>query len=138
VAPKKQKAIPPVERPGISSPSEKTSTHLLHEITDTPGVDAALIVARDGFVIESAGSLGAIDLDTIGASVALSMNGAASVEKEIGLKAFQSFTWEASDALIMCTVAGDALLVVIAPDSRKIGKIRLNIKKHLPDLAEMF
>lgn len=135
---KKPKKRPFVDSPKISPPKEKTSTHLLHEIVDTPGIDTAIIVARDGFVIESAGSLGAIDLDMIGAAVALSMNGIVNVGKELSLKPFQTFTWEANDALIMCTVAGDALLVVLSPDSGKIGGIRLKLNKQLPDLTKMF
>ena len=50
---------------------KRTSTQILQEMLEVPGVRGIIIVGKDGFVIESAGSFGTQDMDTIGASVAM-------------------------------------------------------------------
>jgi predicted regulator of Ras-like GTPase activity (Roadblock/LC7/MglB family) len=117
---------------------ERTSTQILQEILEIPGANAVVVVGRDGFVIESAGTLGRIDLDTVGASVAMVLNGAENMGKELNLSAFNTLTLEAADAMIMCVPVGDALLVVLAPDSKTLGMIRLQTKKQIPELAQLF
>jgi predicted regulator of Ras-like GTPase activity (Roadblock/LC7/MglB family) len=105
---------------------------------DIPGANAVVVVGRDGFVIESAGTLGTIDMDTVGASVAMVLNGAESMGNELNLAPFHTVTLEAPDAMIMCTPAGEALLVILAPDSKTLGMIRLQVKKRIPELAQLF
>ncbi len=116
----------------------KSSTQILQEMLDIPGANAVVVVGRDGFVIESAGTLGTIDMDTVGASVAMVLNGAESMGKELNLAPFHTVTLEAPDAMIMCTPAGEALLVILAPDSKTLGMIRLQVKKRIPELAQLF
>ena len=116
----------------------KSSTQILQEMLDIPGANAVVVVGRDGFVIESAGALGAIDMDTVGASVAMVLNGAESMGKELNLAPFHTVTLEAPNAMIMCTPAGEALLVILAADSKTLGMIRLQIKKRIPELAQLF
>jgi predicted regulator of Ras-like GTPase activity (Roadblock/LC7/MglB family) len=116
----------------------KSSTEILQEMLDIPGANAVVVVGRDGFVIESAGSLGSIDMDTVGASVAMVLNGAESMGEELNLAPFHTVTLEAPDAMIMCTPAGEALLVILAPDSKTLGMIRLQVKKRIPELAQLF
>jgi len=118
--------------------AELSSTQVLQEILNIPGTKAVVVVGRDGFVIETAGSLGAMDLDTLGASVAMLLSGAESMGKELQLDAFHTLTLEATNAMIMCTPVGDALLVILAPDSKSLGMIRLQVKKQQPHLAHFF
>jgi predicted regulator of Ras-like GTPase activity (Roadblock/LC7/MglB family) len=116
----------------------RTSTQILQEILDIPGANAVVVVGRDGFVIESAGALGTIDMDTVGASVAMVLSGAENMGNELNLAPFHTLTLEAPDAMIMCRPAGEALLVILAPDSKTLGMIRLQVKKHIPALAQLF
>lgn len=116
----------------------RSSTEVLQDILGIPGVNGAVVVGRDGFVIESAGASGRIDLDTVGASVAMILNGAEKMGNELKLAPFHTLTLEAPDAMIMCTPAGDALLVILAPDSKTLGMIRLQIKKMSEELASLF
>ena len=116
----------------------KTSTQILQEILDIPGANAVVVVGRDGFVIESAGTLGTIDMDTVGASVAMVISGAENMGNELSLAPFHTLTLEAPNAMIMCMPAGEALLVILAPDSKTLGMIRLQVKKQIPGLAQLF
>ena len=113
------------------------TTNILNQMLEIPGLNAAMIVGKDGFVIETAGSLGAMNEDALGASIALIQNGSETMSGELDLKDFHTITLEASDAMIMCVPAGDALLVLFAPDSKALGMIRLQTKKHVPALAEL-
>ena len=113
------------------------TTEILNELLEVPGLSAAVIVGRDGFVIEAGGSLGGMDVDAFGASVAAVQNGAESMGAELGLAAFHTMTLEAADAMIMCVPAGEALLVILAPDSKTLGMIRLQVKKRMSRLAEL-
>jgi len=117
---------------------ERTSTQILQDILEISGVNAVVVVGKDGFVIESAGRMhGAADIDTVGASVAMVLDGAEKMGNELSLEAFHNLTLESSDAMIMCTLVGDALLVILAPDSKTLGMIRLQVKKLTPELAQM-
>ncbi len=116
----------------------ENSTQILQDLINSSGARAAVVVARDGFVIETAGMLGSLDLDTLGASVAMLLTGAESMGNELRIAAFHTLTLEASNAMIMCTPVGDALLVVLAPDSKTLGMIRLQVKKHVPQLVQFF
>ena len=118
--------------------SQRTSTDVLQEIRQIAGVSAVVIVAKDGFIIESAGTLGNIDMDMVGASVGIVLNGAEKMRHELDLAGFQGLTLESDDAMIMCTPVGDALLVVLSPDSKKLGMIRLRIKSQIPELEQLF
>ena len=116
----------------------KTSTQILQELLEAPGIKGVVVVAKDGFVIESAGSFGKTDMDTIGASVAMVTIGADKMADELSITAFNTLTFEAPDAMIMCVPVGDALLVILAPDSKTLGMIRLQAKKYVSALAEFF
>jgi len=118
--------------------SQRSSTDILQEIHEIAGVSAVVLVARDGFIIESDGTLGDIDMDMVGASVNIVLNGAERVRHELDLEEFRGMTLESHDAMIMCTPVGEALLVILAPDSRRLGMIRLRLKKHIPELKKMF
>ncbi len=113
------------------------TTQILNDMLEIPGLNAVIIVAKDGFVIETAGTLGGMDFDAFGASVAAVQNGAESMSAELELSAFHTMTLEAADAMIMCVPAGDALVVFFAPDSKTLGMIRLQAKKRIPQLAEL-
>jgi predicted regulator of Ras-like GTPase activity (Roadblock/LC7/MglB family)/DNA-binding response OmpR family regulator len=118
--------------------SQRSSTDILQEIHEIAGVSAVVLVARDGFIIESDGTLGDIDMDMVGASVNIVLNGAERVRQELDLEEFRGMTLESHDAMIMCTPVGEALLVVLAPDSKKLGMIRLRLKNQIPELKKMF
>ena len=113
------------------------TTKIINQMLEIPGLNAIMIVGKDGFVIETAGNLGGIDEDALGASVALIQNGAENMSSELGLADFHTITLEAMDAMIMCVPAGDALVVMFAPDSKTLGMIRLQAKKQIPALNEL-
>jgi predicted regulator of Ras-like GTPase activity (Roadblock/LC7/MglB family) len=116
----------------------RSSTQILQDILRSPGVTAAVIVGRDGFGIESAGSLRSVNIDLLGASVAMILSGTERMGTEMNLTHFSTLTLEFADAMVMCQPIADALLVILSPDSKTLGMIRLQVKKFLPELEKLF
>jgi predicted regulator of Ras-like GTPase activity (Roadblock/LC7/MglB family) len=116
----------------------RNSTEILRDVLDIPGVSAVIVVGKDGFVIESMGSTRSIDLDGLGAAAALIFNGAEKMCAQLELSRFNTLTLEYMDAMIMAAPVGDALLAMVAPDSKTLGMIRFQVKKLLLELDPMF
>ncbi len=118
--------------------TERSSTEILQDVLEIPGVNGVVIVGRDGFIIESVGASEKADIDTVGASIALILNGIENMEEELKLQSFNSLTLEAKGSMVMCAPVGDALLTIMAPDSKTLGMIRLRTSKLIPELAQLF
>lgn len=116
----------------------RSSTEVLRDILNIPGVNAVIVVGKDGFVIESMGSTRNVEIDGLGAAAALVYNGAEQMGGQLELSRFNALTMEYMDAMIMCILIGDALLTILAPDSKTLGMIRFQMKKLLPELEQLF
>jgi predicted regulator of Ras-like GTPase activity (Roadblock/LC7/MglB family) len=75
-------------------------------------------------------------MEKTGASSAMMWNGMAKMGRELGISGFQSLMLESDDAVIVGTPINDHLLVVLARDARKLGMIRMRIKKQMPGLEK--
>ena len=84
----------------------RTSTDVLEELLKVPGVTAAVVVGRDGFVIESSGGSTAISLDDLGAALANAVNGIEEMGGELKIAKFQDLFVEYGRAVIMCRPVG--------------------------------
>ena len=102
------------------------------EIINIQGVKAVCLIGQDGEVIESAGAWLGADLSVVGMSVAMVHDGAKKMGTEIKINRLQTLTFESQDATIMCSPVGEALLIVVAPNSKTLGIIRQKVKKLAP------
>ena len=118
--------------------NERDSTAVLNDLLTVPGIDAVVVVGRDGFVIESAGNSTRINIDELGASLAHAINGIEEMGSELKINLFQDMFIEYGRAVILCKPVGDAIAVVIAPDASKLGIIRHKIKKYFEELDLLF
>jgi len=117
---------------------ERDSTSVLNDLLTVPGIDAVVVIGRDGFVIESAGNSSRVNIDELGASLAHAVNGIEEMGNELKINLFQDMFVEYGRAVIMCKPVGDAVAAVIAPDASKLGIIRHKTKKHFEELAQLF
>ena len=133
----------PVEKETVEAFPEEESglpetpgplSRALGEFLEISGVEAVMVVAKDGSVLESSKSSGAIDMEKVGVSVALVLQGAEKMGGELEISAFQHLMLESDDTVIVCAPIGDAFLVLVAHDSQRLGMIRLRIKKRMPDM----
>jgi predicted regulator of Ras-like GTPase activity (Roadblock/LC7/MglB family) len=116
----------------------RTSTEVLEEILKIPGVSAVVVISRDGFVIETAGTTSNIRIDGIGAALATAINSIEEMGQELEIRRFQDMFVEFGGAVIMCKPVGDAVVGIISPDASKLGIIRHKIKKQMDELVEFF
>lgn len=116
----------------------RSSTEVLEEFLKIPGVNAVVVISRDGFVIETAGTTTNIRSDAIGAALATAINGIEEMGQELEIKRFQDMFVEFGGAVIMCRPVGDAVVGVVSPDATKLGIIRHKIKKLMDELVEYF
>ncbi|MDD2318524.1 MAG: DUF4388 domain-containing protein [Geobacteraceae bacterium] len=118
--------------------AERSSTEVMNDLLEIPGIDAVVVVGRDGFVIESAGSSARVNIDELGASLAHSINGIEEMGSELNVNRFQDMFIEYGRAVIMCRPVGDAVAAIITPDASKLGIIRHKTRKLFEELGHSF
>lgn len=118
--------------------SARTTTDILKDFLNVPGISTAVVVGRDGFVIETAGGTKALSLDALGASLANAINGIEMMGQELKIKTFQDLFVEYQGALILSRPVGDAIIALVAPDASKLGIVRYQIKPLVTELASFF
>lgn len=107
---------------------------LLAELAKIEGVLAALVVARDGLVIEGMAAED-VDVEAVGAIVSSHMATAESTGGELAKGKPRALLIEYDQGLIAVGPAGpDALLVVVGNGKCNLGRLRLEMKRN-SDLA---
>lgn len=117
---------------------QRDSTAVMHDLLLIPGIDAVVVVGRDGFVIETAGNSNRVNIDELGASLAHATNAVEEMGSELKISLFQDLFIEYGKAVIMCRPVGDAIAAIIAPDASKLGIIRHKTKKYFEELGQLF
>ena len=112
----------------------RSSTDILKEISDIKGVNAVVVVGRDGFVIESVGHMPNANLDVLGASIASSINGIVELGTELNVGNFSDMFVTFKGAMIMCFPVGDAICGIAGEDASTLGLIRHKTHKLVPEL----
>lgn len=126
------------ERSEKMSNIDRDSTEVLNDLLAVPGIDAVVVIGRDGFVIESAGSSNRVNIDELGASLAHAVNGIEEMGGELKVEKFQDMFIEYGRSVIICKPVGDAVAAIITPDASKLGIIRHKTKKYFEELAQSF
>lgn len=126
------------ERSSEMETGQRDSTTVLNDLLMIPGIDAVVVVGRDGFVIESAGNSSRVNIDELGASLAHAINAIEEMGSELKVSLFQDMFIEYGKAVIMCRPVGDAIAAVIAPDASKLGIIRHKTKRYFEELVLLF
>jgi predicted regulator of Ras-like GTPase activity (Roadblock/LC7/MglB family) len=118
--------------------SGRSSTEVLEDLLKVPGVDAVVVVGRDGFVIEMAGSSTRVTIDALGAALAHAINGIEEMGNELRIDVFSDLFIEYGRAVLMCRPVGDAVAVLVTPDASKLGIIRHKAKPFFEELKHLF
>jgi len=126
------------ERSIAMETGQRDSTAVMHDLLLIPGIDAVVVVGRDGFVIETAGNSNRVNIDELGASLAHAINAVEEMGSELKVSLFQDLFIEYGKAVIMCRPVGDAIAAIIAPDASKLGIIRHKTKKYFEELGLLF
>lgn len=116
----------------------RSSTDVLEDCLKIPGISSAVVIGRDGFLIEAAGGSNNVNLETLGASLAHAINGVEEMGNELQVATFQDLFVEYGRAVIICRPVSGAIIAIVAPDASKLGIIRHKINPLVDELANFF
>ena len=103
---------------------------ILGEFLKVEGVSAAVVVGRDGFVIESAIS-GKIDIDALGAMASTGMGISEAMGNELGKGNLDQMLVELEKGpIILSPLSSDELIAIVADSTANVGRIRYELKKN--------
>ena len=110
---------------------------LLTSFTRVRGVSAALVVGRDGLVLQSATAPGAedADVDVLGAMASSGLVPAQEIGTETGRGRLTQGIYEYERGGVVVEPVGEsAILVVVTNASANLGLLRLQARKVHPDI----
>ena len=109
--------------------------HQLNDFIKVDGINAAVVVGRDGFVIEGLSSDGR-DVETVGAVISTALGTSEVVGKELKVGTLtQSMIEYDQGILVTGTLGNDALICLVCDLGANLGNVRLQLKKRSPELA---
>ncbi len=124
----------PREEPAAHVPDLKTT---LSTLAALPGVSLAVLVDREGFLIESAGEM-LLEAEVAGALAACLAESSGGIGSELGQGALLSMILEYDNGVVLLNGVGRAaLLALVLRDPAVLGKVRYYVKKALPELLEV-
>ncbi len=110
---------------------------LLEELVSVDGVNAAVIVGRDGFVIDGVSNSGSLETETVGAVISAGTGSSEVMGRELNVGTMTQGMMEFSDGLIIMSLVGiEAILAVVADTKANLGYVRFQIKKRIPEIEK--
>lgn len=108
----------------------------LQDLLKTEGITTAVVVGRDGFVIDGVSSGGALDTEAVGAVISTGIGSAEVMGRELNVGLMTQSMFEYGEGVVVVSLAGDAILAIVASAKANLGMIRLAVKKALPEIAK--
>jgi len=103
---------------------------ILAEFLRLDGISAAVVVGRDGFVIESA-EKGDIDTEALGAMASTGMGTSEAMGAELGQGEMIQMLVECENGpILLSPLSDDELIAIVAEKDVNIGRIRYELKKN--------
>lgn len=104
----------------------------LSTLVKVDGVATAVVVGRDGFVINSAGANN--DAEAIGAVISTGFGSSESMGKELAVGRIGQLMAEFERGVLVSAPIGDeAILAVVTAPGANLGHVRYQIRKLLPE-----
>ena len=112
-----------------------TLTDLLKELIIVEGINTAVLVSRDGFVIEAVSRGGKVDTDAVGAVISTGVGSSEVVGQELGIGQLTQGLFEYKDGIIVISLLGtDSILAVVAAPGANLGNIRYQLRKRSAEI----
>ena len=112
--------------------NEMAPQHLLSSFTESSGVLAAILMARDGSPLASANTDEALDMSVLGTGLAALIETVNGLGTDQGCESFGGFFIEYDRFQLFCLPVAGTVLVVVAPEHAQLGVIR-HKTQHLAD-----
>lgn len=115
----------------------KNLKDFLSELISIEGINTAVLVARDGFVLEGVTSGSKMDIEAVGAVISTGIGSAEVMGNELSVGKFKQNLIEYTNGVIVFNLVGDnAILAVVADVKAPLGNIRYQVMKRLPDIEK--
>lgn len=108
---------------------------ILKELAKTDGVHEALVVGRDGFVIDNTGDMNA---ETVGAIVSTAIGAVEAMGRDADQGGLFEFMAEFKEGvMIVAPIGREAVLGIVANSDANLGRVRHDVKKNLRELERV-
>jgi predicted regulator of Ras-like GTPase activity (Roadblock/LC7/MglB family) len=129
----------PVAAVAVEAPGEpiEDAKSVLGRLAAVPGVSLAVLVDREGFLIESAGDL-ILEAESAGALAGCLAEASEAIGRELGQGALVGLTAEYEAGLILVNrAASGTMLATVVCDPTVLDRARHDVKKTLSDLLSL-
>jgi uncharacterized protein len=110
---------------------------LLEEVLGIKGITSVALVSEDGFVIESVTAPGnTVDLEFLGGVVTSSLAASQALAEFFGKGEVSQVMVEFEEGPVLLAPVGGASLLATLDSAQNLGRVRFQLKKYLPRLAE--
>jgi uncharacterized protein len=108
---------------------------LLKDMVQVEGITTAVVVGRDGFVIEGITTAGTMDIEAVGAVVSTGIGSSEVMGRELNVGRMTQGLVEYENGIITISFLGkDAILAVVAGLNANLGNVRYQVKKRTPEI----
>jgi len=110
-----------------------TLKDMLQEMISIEGIRTAVLVGRDGFVIEGTSRDGRLNTEDVGAVISTGIGSSEVIGRELKVGVLLQGMFEYSAGVIVMVLVGtDAVLALVADLNTNLGNIRYQLKKRVP------
>ena len=107
----------------------------LSDLTKVEGINTAVVVGRDGFVIDGVSNGAGMDIEAVGAVISTGIGTAEIMGRELQVGAMSQGMVEYLNGIIVMGFLGkDAVLACVADSNCNLGNVRYQIKKRSPEI----
>lgn len=108
---------------------------LLSELVHVEGITTAVVVGRDGFVINGVSNGAGLDIEAVGAVISTGIGSAEAMGRNLNVGAMSQGMVEYKNGIIVMSFLGsDAILAVVADLNANLGNVRFQVKKKSPEI----
>jgi predicted regulator of Ras-like GTPase activity (Roadblock/LC7/MglB family) len=108
---------------------------LLSELVKVEGINAAVVVGRDGFVIEGMTGGGRLDIEAVGAVISTGIGSSEVMGQSLKVGEMTQAMIEYKDGVIVMGLLGkNAILAIVADSKANLGNVRYQLKQRSPEI----
>lgn len=108
---------------------------LLRDVVSVEGINTAVVVGRDGFVIEGVSDGSSMDVEAVGAVISTGIGSAEVMGRELKVGTMTQGMVEYKDGILVMSFLGrDAVLAVVADLNANLGNVRYQVKKRSEEI----
>lgn len=108
---------------------------LLGDLIKVEGIVSAVVVGRDGFVIDGVSNGANMDIEAVGAVISTGVGTAEVMGRELKVGSMTQGMVEYNDGIIVMGFLGkEAVLACVAGTNANLGNVRYQIKKRTPEI----